>query len=212
MLMPHMITVDRNGSVWVTDTGRHQVLKFSASGQLLMTIGKEKTPGKGADGLCKPTQVRFRLMASLTQGSVMMMMARGEGDDCDSSLCVCVCVCPADAYALLAAAAAHTLLATLAFTHPHPPPAFLSRMFVIPQVAFMNQGDVLVSDGYCNSRVVRYDAAGRYLREYALPGGRWMDIVHSVAVSECDGELAVAEREGRAVHRFSLETGDLLGM
>lgn len=56
--MPHMITVDRNGSVWVADVGRHQVLKFTASGKLILSIGKKMTPGSGQRELCKPTQVR----------------------------------------------------------------------------------------------------------------------------------------------------------
>jgi peptidylamidoglycolate lyase len=56
--MPHMITVDRNGSVWVADVGRHQVLKFTASGKLIMALGKKMTPGSGPRELCKPTQVR----------------------------------------------------------------------------------------------------------------------------------------------------------
>ncbi len=56
--MPHMITVDRNNSVWVTDVGRHQALKFTASGQLLMAVGKFMEPGHDRAHLCKPTQVR----------------------------------------------------------------------------------------------------------------------------------------------------------
>jgi peptidylamidoglycolate lyase len=54
-----MITVDRNGSVWVADVGRHQVLKFTASGKLIMAIGKKMVPGSGQRELCKPTHVCF---------------------------------------------------------------------------------------------------------------------------------------------------------
>lgn len=43
--LPHMITVDKNSSVYIADAGLHQVLKFSASGQLLLTAGLFDQPG-----------------------------------------------------------------------------------------------------------------------------------------------------------------------
>jgi hypothetical protein len=57
-LMPHMITVDRSNSVWVTDVGLHQALQFSADGKLLRAVGRAKAPGSDKHSLCKPTQVR----------------------------------------------------------------------------------------------------------------------------------------------------------
>lgn len=56
-LMPHMITVDRDNNVWVTDVALHQALKFTAAGQLLMVVGKSRQPGHSLAHLCKPTQV-----------------------------------------------------------------------------------------------------------------------------------------------------------
>ncbi|KAF6260690.1 PHM/PNGase F domain-containing protein [Scenedesmus sp. NREL 46B-D3] len=140
--MPHMITVDRNGSVWVADVGRHQVLKFTASGQLIMALGRKMTPGSGPRELCKPTQV-----------------------------------------------------------------------------AFMNDGSFLVSDGYCNSRVVRYKPDGAFAAQYELPkaagggngrGGSGMGVAHSLVVDECDGEVSLADREFGRVHRFDLQSRELL--
>lgn len=55
--MPHMISVDRNNAVWITDVGRHQALQFTASGKLLQEVGVEATPGHDTEHLCKPTQV-----------------------------------------------------------------------------------------------------------------------------------------------------------
>jgi peptidylamidoglycolate lyase len=71
--MPHMITVDRNGSVWIADVGRHQVLKFTASGKLIMAVGKKMVPGSGQRELCKPTQVCGALPN--WQGTVMRSKA-----------------------------------------------------------------------------------------------------------------------------------------
>jgi hypothetical protein len=55
--MPHMITVDRDNNVWVTDVALQQALKFTAAGQLLMVVGKSRQPGHSLAHLCKPTQV-----------------------------------------------------------------------------------------------------------------------------------------------------------
>src|SRR3954471_17128268 len=37
----HFLRTDRDGNVWVTDRGNHQVFKFSAQGKLLMTLGQK---------------------------------------------------------------------------------------------------------------------------------------------------------------------------
>ena len=58
--MPHMITLDQAGHIWLTDVGLHQVFKFDAQGKLLLTLGKRLEPGSGSGELfCKPTQVSF---------------------------------------------------------------------------------------------------------------------------------------------------------
>jgi hypothetical protein len=42
----HFLRTDREGNVWVTDRGDHQVFKFSAEGKLLMTLGKKGVVGQ----------------------------------------------------------------------------------------------------------------------------------------------------------------------
>lgn len=56
-MMPHMITVDHNNSVWVVDAGRHQVLKFTAAGRFILQVGKKDKPANTRFQLCQPTQV-----------------------------------------------------------------------------------------------------------------------------------------------------------
>ena len=41
----HFLRTDREGNVWVTDRGDHQVFKFSPEGKLLMTLGKKGVIG-----------------------------------------------------------------------------------------------------------------------------------------------------------------------
>jgi DNA-binding beta-propeller fold protein YncE len=61
-VFPHGITLDRDGSVWVTDglgqDGKgHQVFKFSPDGKLLLTLGKAGGPGSGPDQFNAPSAV-----------------------------------------------------------------------------------------------------------------------------------------------------------
>jgi hypothetical protein len=41
----HFLRTDRDGNVWVTDRGDHQVFKFSPQGKLLMTLGRKGVAG-----------------------------------------------------------------------------------------------------------------------------------------------------------------------
>ena len=63
IVWPHGIHVDAGGNVWVTDArgddnGRgHQVHKFSAEGELLMSLGKAGVAGDGNDEFNQPSDV-----------------------------------------------------------------------------------------------------------------------------------------------------------
>lgn len=63
---PHGLYVDATGNVWVTDAlgfGQqpagvgHVILKFSPTGQLLMTLGKKGVAGRGPDTFRKPSAI-----------------------------------------------------------------------------------------------------------------------------------------------------------
>lgn len=58
-IMPHGLSLDRAGNVWVTDVGAHQVRKFSPDGRLLLTIGERGKPGSDARHFNLPTDVAF---------------------------------------------------------------------------------------------------------------------------------------------------------
>jgi DNA-binding beta-propeller fold protein YncE len=54
---PHGLRIDRDGNVWVTDIGNHQVLKFDPEGKLLLALGKKGQKGDGPDRFNQPTDV-----------------------------------------------------------------------------------------------------------------------------------------------------------
>ena len=66
-IWPHGIYVDREGNVWVTDavseartpegTRGHQVVKFSPTGEVLMTLGTPGKPGRDRNSFNAPSDV-----------------------------------------------------------------------------------------------------------------------------------------------------------
>ncbi|NQV69775.1 MAG: hypothetical protein HQ498_07090 [Pseudohongiella sp.] len=61
-IFPHGASVDYQGNLWVTDARGndvigHQVFKFSADGEILMTLGKKGVGGGGPDLLFQPNDV-----------------------------------------------------------------------------------------------------------------------------------------------------------
>ena len=83
-IWPHGIDVDAGGNVWVTDavsatrtpsgTRGHQVVKFSPSGQVLMTLGTPGTPGSGPNQFNAPSDV-------VVADNGDIFVADGHGDD-----------------------------------------------------------------------------------------------------------------------------------
>ena len=78
-------------------------------------------------------------------------------------------------------------------------------------IAFAKNGDVFVADGYCNARVIEYNAAGRKVREWGKRGAGpgEFNVVHAIAVGP-GGNVFVADRENGRVQWFSPK-GKFLG-
>jgi DNA-binding beta-propeller fold protein YncE len=78
-------------------------------------------------------------------------------------------------------------------------------------VAFAPNGDFYVSDGYVNSRVVRFSKDGKYLGQWGHKGtgdGEF-NLVHDIVLDKRN-RLLVAERTNQRIQIFDLE-GKLLG-
>ncbi len=78
-------------------------------------------------------------------------------------------------------------------------------------VAFGPNGRVFVSDGYCNARVIEYDAGGKRIRQWGRSGAGpgEFELVHAIALGP-RGNLYVADRENGRLQWFDLE-GRFLG-
>jgi DNA-binding beta-propeller fold protein YncE len=59
MVGAHGVRVDKDDFVWITDRGRHLVRKFDPTGQLLLTLGTEGSPGTGENQFNRPADIAF---------------------------------------------------------------------------------------------------------------------------------------------------------
>lgn len=73
-------------------------------------------------------------------------------------------------------------------------------------VSAMN-GDVFVADGYCNERVVQFDAKGRFVKEF-MDRDVPMQVVHSVVLIEAEGLVCAASRQDGRIVCFDIKSGD----
>jgi hypothetical protein len=240
-IMPHMLTVDpRTGHVWIADVGRHQVLKFSPQGELLLEIGERGVPGKGETKLCKPAQARAlrdggvviadgycnsRAVRFDAQGKYVQEYAIGGGQGWvskrrkdlkgDGSY-------PPAGAKISPATSGYTVFA--GDGESVAPPLAEARRRAAFRDARRPHG------GGAGGAGVRGVATSAYFRGSAGAGGaessgasssrsaavdelsRPMVVAHSVSVDECEGVVRVADREGRRIVAFDLDTGLVLGI
>ena len=127
--IPHGMRIDRNGHVWVTDTGYHMVMEFTAEGKLLRSWGTKGKPGETKDSFNRPTDI-----------------------------------------------------------------------------AFLPNGDFFVTDGYGNSRVVKFSGDGKYLLEWGKRGkgpGEF-DTPHAIVV-DSHRNVYVSDRENNRIQIFDAD-------
>lgn len=58
-IMPHGLSIDGEGKVWITDVGREQVFRFSPEGKLELTLGERGVTGSGPRHFGRPTDIAF---------------------------------------------------------------------------------------------------------------------------------------------------------
>ena len=56
-ILPHGLTIDSQGNIWLTDVGLHQVFKYSPGGERLLTLGEARVPGTDTSHFNLPTDV-----------------------------------------------------------------------------------------------------------------------------------------------------------
>ncbi len=91
--------------------------------------------------------------------------------------------------------------------NPNPGPLDFGQQ---SSLTFFPNGDFLVSDGYQNGRVIRYDAQGEFISEFGSVGNGpgQFDLVHGVAVDR-DRRIYVVDRRNSRVQIFT-EDGEFI--
>jgi hypothetical protein len=85
-----------------------------------------------------------------------------------------------------------------------PPPAGQYTFGRPTDIAWDAAGNIFISDGYTNSRVVKYDKSGRFIRSVGTRGTAptQLNTPHSIQV-DANGNVYVADRGNRRIQVFS---------
>jgi len=102
---------------------------------------------------------------------------------------------------------AHPKTRDEARANPNPGPYAYGDPAVL---AFLPDGSFLLGDGYWNSRIVKYNAAGEYVMEWGKLGSGpgQFDLVHGVAVDR-EGRIYTADRNNNRIQVFT-ESGEFI--
>jgi DNA-binding beta-propeller fold protein YncE len=137
----HMVRVDADDNVWVTDKGSDMVISFDPTGQVRMVFGRKQ---EASDKETGPLE------------------------------------------------------------HPNPPlPGEEGRFRQVTDMAWDPQGNVYISDGYINSRIVKADKEGNWLLSWGDRGNKpgEMHTPHSIA-ADAQGQIYEADRGNRRIQVF----------
>jgi hypothetical protein len=167
-LFAHVVRVDSQDNIWVVDEGANLVMKFDPNGRILMTIGR------------KPESINVRNYEPPAPPAAAAGRAGGA---------------PAGGREGGAGAAAGRG-GQQAAAPPVVGAGVAGESFNRPtDVGWDPQGNVFVSDGYGNSRVVKYDKNGVFLKMAGHRGTGPLEFntPHGLAV-DAQGNVYIADR------------------
>ena len=200
----HVVRVDKDDNIWVVDEGANLVMKFNPEGRHVMNLGRKpealRVPAAPASGTCRGWWTR----RSLPDG-------RGGGPAGRR---------PRSRRSRRMAAVAPGGPGAPGHWWPPGPPArpggptapapgagIPGETFNRPtDVAWDAQGNIFVSDGYGNSRVMKYDKNGKWLKMWGSRGAEpgQFNTPHSIA-TDAQGNVYVGDRGNRRIQVFDGE-------
>lgn len=205
-VFPHGITVDHDGNVWVADAdgknGKgHQVVKFSPTGEVLLTLGKAGMPGDAPGYFNRPSGV-----AIARNGDIFV--ADGHGGDSNAR------VVKFSKTGKFLTAWGKKGSAAGEFDTPH-------------AIAVDSQERVYVADR-SNSRIQVFDATGKFLadwKQFGRPSGVYVDADDKIYVADsqtvdktgctpdpgCRRGIRIGAADGTVRYFIPRPAGDLVG-
>src|SRR5665213_836529 len=171
----HVVRVDPQDNIWMVDEGSNMIVKFSPEGKVLMTLGRKPEDFSGIPGPVAEGQ---------SSGGV-------SGGAIETQLLLATRPPMPGANAPVAAGGEGFNLG---------PFAMFNRE---TDVAWDAAGNIFVSDGYNNKRVVKFDKDGKFLKEFGSRGkgpGQFED-VHTIQVDH-QGNVYVGDRSNKRLSVF----------
>jgi DNA-binding beta-propeller fold protein YncE len=172
---PHGLRIDRDGNVWATDIGNHQVFKFDTKGKLLLALGKKNAPGEGPNQFDRPTDIAVTPAGDfyVTDGYGNNRVAKFSKDG--------------------------------KFLYQWGKKGRAEGEFRLPHAIVLDDnGRVYVGDRE-NSRVQVFDADGKFLAEWKESGAPYGLFLAGERLFVADAKshwVKVLDRNGKAVGRF----------
>jgi len=195
LLFPHGIHLDRDGNVWVVDglgrgTKGHQVFKFSPDGKLLMTLGKQNTPGSGTDQFNAPSAV-------VTAPNGDIFVADGHGGNTNARI--------------MKFAKDGTFIKTWGKKGSGP-----GELDVPHTIAMDSQGRLFVGDRQ-NNRIQIFDQEGKFLdqwTQFSRPSGVYIDAKDNIYVADSESASVSKNHDGwtRGIRVGSAKDGSLTAL
>jgi hypothetical protein len=193
------VAVDRQGHILVLHRGAHPILEFDSAGKFVRSWG---------DGMFSEGKVVAVPAKNRAPGASGYSAVYGPAG-CDSCGVHSVRVDPegniwavdAPAHVIYKMNPAGKVILQLGQKGA---PGMGSNNFNLPtDVAFAPNGDIYVSDGYGNPRVVKYTHEGKYVLQWGTRGSGpgQFQLPHNVAV-DAQGRVYVTDRDNRRVQVF----------
>lgn len=175
----HTVRVDPQDNIWMVDEGSNMIVKFSPEGRILMTLGRKPEDFSGIPGPVAEGESAGGVSGGALERQLLLAarpggMAGGAG-------------------AAPGAGGGGEGFSTGPF-------AMFNRE---TDVAWDRDGNIFVSDGYNNKRVVKFDKNGRFIKAWGSRGkepGQFED-VHTIQVDH-QGNVYVGDRANKRISVF----------
>jgi hypothetical protein len=171
----HVVRVDPQDNIWMVDEGSNMIVKFSPEGKVLMTLGRKPEDFAGIPGPVAEGQSSGGISGGAIEQQLLLSARPGAAAP------------PAgqggggEGFGL-------------------GPFAMFNRE---TDVAWDAEGNIFVSDGYNNKRIVKFDKNGKFLKDFGSRGkgpGQFED-VHTIQVDH-QGNVYVGDRANKRLSVF----------
>jgi DNA-binding beta-propeller fold protein YncE len=171
----HTVRVDPQDNIWMVDEGSNMIVKFSPEGRVVMTLGRKPEDFSGIPGPVEEGQSSGGRSGGSIETQLLLSTRPGGMPPAAAG------GGGGEGFGL-------------------GPFAMFNRE---TDVAWDAQGNIFVSDGYNNKRVVKFDKNGKFLKEFGSrgKGPAQFEDVHTIQVDHA-GNVYVGDRANKRLSVF----------